>query len=170
MLLSWAGTQCYSDELANPALITLVTPADNSGFTGSWYLTRAAAMVDGAWSSMDNSLPGNPSTLNPGQITFLQVDSQLRDTVGCAFTNSNGGITLAANGTINCPATTTIGRRLPILRERVHSVSLLTSAEPAPLILSNANNNYAGGTTISAGVLQLGVDNAIPGSTQSLEM
>lgn len=137
--------------------------ATNSGFTGSWYLTAA----NNSWSvQLDNlySLPGNPSTLNLGQITFLG-GGQIRDTVGCSFTNSNGGITLAANGVINASAITTIAEPITDLTNGVHSVSSLTSSGVGTLVLSNANNNYAGGTIVSAGVLQMGVVNALPGNT-----
>jgi fibronectin-binding autotransporter adhesin len=136
----------------------------NAGFTGSWYLNGGG---NGAWSAqLDGlySLPGNPSSFNPGQITFLNL-GQLRDTVGCSLTNSNGGITLAANGTINTTAITLIGEPITDLTNGVPSHALLTSSGTGTLVLSNANNNYSGGTTISAGVLQLGVDNAIPGNT-----
>jgi fibronectin-binding autotransporter adhesin len=138
--------------------------ADNSGFTGSWYLTGAGTT---AWSlELDalNSLPGNPSSFNAGQITFLG-GGQLRDTVGCSYINANGGITLAANGIINASATTIIGVPITDLTNGVHSLSLLNSTGTGTLVLNNANNNYAGGTTISAGILQLGLDNAIPGNT-----
>jgi autotransporter-associated beta strand protein len=138
--------------------------ADNSGFTGSWYLSGAG---NSAWSlELDslNSLPGNPSSLNPGQITFLG-GGQMRDTIGCSYINSNGGITLTANGIINASATTVIGVQITDLTNGVHSLSLLNSTGTGTLVLSNANNNYSGGTTVSAGTLQLGVDNSIPGNT-----
>ena len=138
--------------------------ANNSGFTGSWFLIGLGAS---SWSlELDsvNSLPGNPSSLNPGQITFLG-GGQLRDTVGCTYNNSNGGITLAANGNINTSATTLIGVPITDLTNGVPSISSLTSSGAGILILGNANNNYSGGTIISAGVLQLGVDNAIPGNS-----
>jgi autotransporter-associated beta strand protein len=133
----------------------------NSAFTGSWYLTLGGS----GWScELDSvySLPGNPSTFNPGQITFL-VNGQLRDTAGCAFTNSNSGITLAANGNINTSVTTLIGEPITDLTNGVHSLAGLTSSGAGTLILSNANNTYSGNTILSAGTLQLGVDNAIPG-------
>lgn len=135
--------------------------ANNAGFTGSWYLTGAGTS---AWSlELDalNCLPGNPSSPNPGQITFLGT-GQLRDTVGCTYNNPNGGITLMANGTINASATTVIGVPITDLTNGVHSLSSLTSSGTGILVLNNPNNNYAGGTTVSAGTLQLGVDNAIP--------
>ena len=158
------GDNVILTNFANNANDHVSYTADNSGFTGSWYLTGAGTS---AWSlELDavNSLPGNPSSFNAGQITFL-ASGQLRDTVGCSFTNSNGGITLAANGTINASATTIIGEPITDLTNGVHSVSILTSTGAGTLVLSNANNNYSGGTTISAGVLQLGVSNAIPGNT-----
>lgn len=132
----------------------------NSGFTGSWYLeaqgtTAYSVSLDGLY-----SLPGNPSTFNPGQITFL-ANGQLRDTVGCWFTNSNGGITLAANGNINASGSTVIGEPITDVTNGVPSVSGLTASGTGTLVLSNANNTYSGTTTISAGVLQMGVNNAI---------
>jgi autotransporter-associated beta strand protein len=158
------GDNVILTNFANNATDHVSYTADNSGFTGSWYLTGAGTT---AWSlELDavNSLPGNPSSFNAGQITFL-ASGQLRDTVGCSFTNSNGGITLAANGTINASSTTIIGEPITDLTNGVHSVSILTSTGAGTLVLSNANNNYSGGTTISAGVLQQGVANAIPGNT-----
>ena len=158
------GDSVSLTNFANNANDHVAYTGTNSAFTGSWYLTGAGTT---AWSlELDsvNSLPGNPSSFNAGQITF-QGGGQLRDTVGCSFTNSNGGITLAANGTINASLTTLIGQPITDLTNGVHSLSTLISTGAGTLVLSNANNNYAGGTTISAGVLQLGVANAIPGNT-----
>jgi fibronectin-binding autotransporter adhesin len=158
------GDSVILTNFANNANDHVAYTADNSGFTGSWYLTGGGTT---AWSlELDGlySLPGNPATFNPGQITFLGT-GQLRDIVGCSFTNSNGGITLAANGTINASGMTIIGEPITDLTNGVHSVSRLTSTGAGTLVLSNANNNYSGGTTISAGILQLGVANAIPGNT-----
>lgn len=158
------GDSIILTNFANNANDHVSFTATNSGFTGSLYLTGGGTS---AWSlEMDSvySLPGNPSSFNPGQFTFLGT-GQLRDTVGCSFTNSNSGFTLAANGTINASATTLIGVPITDLTNGVHSLALLTSSGTGTLILSNANNNYSGGTTISAGTLQLGVDNAIPGNT-----
>ncbi len=158
------GDNIVLTNFANNANDHVSYTATNSGFTGSLYLTGAGTS---SWSlELDNtaSLPGNPSTFNPGQITFL-VTGQLRDTVGCSFTNSNGGFTLAANGTINTTAITLIGEPITDVTNGIASHSLLTSSGTGTLIVSNANNNYSGGTTISAGILQLGVDNAIPGNS-----
>jgi autotransporter-associated beta strand protein len=158
------GDNVILTNFANNANDHVSYTATNSGFTGSWYLTGAGSS---AWSlELDsvNSLPGNPSSLNPGQITFYG-GGQLRDTVGCSFTNSNAGITLAANAIINASLTTLVGEPITDLTNGVHSLSAFTSTGAGTLILSNANNNYSGGTTISAGTLQLGVDNAIPGNT-----
>jgi len=158
------GDNVILTNFANNANDHVAYTGTNSGFTGSWYLTGAGTS---AWSlELDglNSLPGNPSTLNPGQITFLG-GGQLRDTVGCSYTNSNGGITLAANGTINVSVTTVIGVPITDVTNGQHSLSSLTSSGTGTLVLSNVNNNYSGGTTISAGTLRLGVDNALPGNT-----
>ncbi|HXS69629.1 MAG TPA: autotransporter-associated beta strand repeat-containing protein, partial [Candidatus Polarisedimenticolia bacterium] len=157
------GDNIILTNFANNANDHVAYTATNSAFTGSLYLTGAG---NSAWSlEMDSpySLPGNPSTFNPGQITFLG-GGQLRDVVGCSFTNSNGGFTLAANGTINTTVTTILGEPITDMTNGVPSISGLTSSGTGTLILSNANNTYSGGTTISAGILQLGVDNAIPGN------
>jgi fibronectin-binding autotransporter adhesin len=161
------GDNVILTNFANNANDHVAYTGTNSGFTGSWYLTSGGNLnAQGGSVQLDgiNSLPGNPSSFNAGQITFLAL-GQLRDTVGCSFTNSNGGITLAANGTINASSTTIIGEPITDLTNGVSSVSLLTSSGTGTLVLSNANDNYSGGTTITAGVLQLGVDNAIPGNT-----
>ncbi len=158
------GDSVILTNFANNANDHVAFTADNSAFTGSLYLTGGGTT---AWSlefDAVNSVPGNPSSFNAGQITFLGT-GQLRDTVGCLLTNSNGGITLAANGTINTSATTLIGEPITDLTNGVHSLSALTSSGSGTLILSNANNNYYGGTTISAGILQLGVDNGLPANT-----
>lgn len=147
---------------ANNANDHIAYTATNSGFTGSLYLT--AGNNTSSWSlEMDNvnSPPANPSTFNPGQITFLNL-GQLRDVIGCSFTNSNGGFTLAANAIINTSVTTLIGEPITDLTNGVSSHSLLTSSGSGTLVLSNANNNYTGGTTISGGILQLGTANSVP--------
>lgn len=136
--------------------------ATNSTFTGSLYLT--AGNNTSSWSlEMDNvnSVPGNPSTFNPGQFTFLNL-GQLRDVIGCSFTNSNGGFTLAANAIINTSTTTLIGEPITDQTNGVSSHSSLTSSGAGVLILSNALNNYTGGTTISAGTVQLGTVGSVP--------
>jgi autotransporter-associated beta strand protein len=150
---------------ANNANDHVTFSGNNSGFTGSWYLQGGG---NSAWSTeLDalTALPGNPSAPNPGQITFINL-GQLRDTVGCTYNNSNGGITLAANGIINASATTVIGVPITDLTNGVHSLASLTSSGTGTLVLSNANNNYAGGTIQNlGGTIKLGVDNAIPGNT-----
>jgi len=149
---------------ANNANDHVAFTANNAGFTGSLFLTAAGTSAFSLELDAANSLPGNPSTFNPGQITFL-ASGQLHDIVGCALTNSNGGITLAANGNINTTGFTLIGEPITDVTNGVSSVSGLTSSGTGTLILSNANNNYSGGTTLSAGVLQQGVANALPGNT-----
>ncbi len=159
----FGGDSVIVTNSANNANDHVSFTANNSGFTGSWYLTGGGTTAWSAELDSLNSLPGNPSTFNPGQITFL-VTGQLRDTVGCSLTNSNAGITLAAAGTINTTAITLIGEPITDVTNGVSSVSRLTSSGTGTLILSNANNNYSGGTTVSAGTLQLGLPNAIPGN------
>ena len=155
------GDNVILTNFANNANDHVAYTANNSGFTGSWYLTGAGTS---AWSlELDglSSLPGNPTTSIPGGLPFLGT-GQLRDTVGCSFTNSNGGLTLTANATINTSASTLIGEPITDLTNGVSSVSSLASSGAGTLVLSNANNSYLGGTIISAGILQQGIANAIP--------
>jgi autotransporter-associated beta strand protein len=135
-----------------------------SGFTGKLILAQVnGGMVVNLNSGSSNL--GNPATATPDQITIAN-GCALADAVGLAFTNANGGFTLlGGNGSINAAATSLIGEPITDLTNGVASAASLTSGGAGTLILSNANNTYSGGTTISAGVLQLGVNNAIPGNT-----
>lgn len=148
-------TNHYSNN--NPANHISYT-ANNSGFTGSWYIfgdgANASTYVELQSAS---SQPGNPSTFNPAQIT-LGPNGLLLDTAGTTFTNSNGGFTFNGNATINSPSVTFIG-------EPITGGFSLTETGGGTLVLSNANNTYTGGTIISVGTLRLGVNNAIPGNS-----
>lgn len=134
-----------------------------SGFTGK----LIAANVNGGITVALNpgaTAPGNPATLTPDQITIAN-GCTLQDSVGLAFTNANGGFTLSGgNGNINAGGVTVIGEPITDVTNGVHSISSLTLTGAGTVVLSNANNTYYGGTTISSGLLQLGLDNAIPGN------
>jgi autotransporter-associated beta strand protein len=126
----------------------------NSGFTGSWVIGGGIVEVLNA-----NSWPANPSVFNPAQIFMGDMagvpnaSGALLDTAGSAFTNSNGGITIGANSTINTPSTTLIG--VPItggFSITKSGAGTLTLTVPA---------TYTGGTVIAAGTLMQGVANVL---------
>ena len=143
---------------------------NNSGFQGIFYISPVNFGNGGGNTKIilnaANSQPGNPASLTPNQI-WIAAGSTLQDNIGLAFTNSNGGFLLNGPGTanINAGGVTIIGEPVTDLTNGVHSICSLTATGAGTLILSNANNNYSGGTIISAGVVQLGVNNAVPGNT-----
>jgi autotransporter-associated beta strand protein len=123
-----------------------------SGFTGKLILANVnGGMVVNLNAGSSNL--GNPATPTPDQIT-IAVGCALTDNAGLTFNNANGGITLIGNGTINSASTTVIAE--PI------TGGFTFTCGAGVLVLSNANNTYTGGTTISAGTLRLGVANALP--------
>ena len=143
---------------------------NNSAFKGIFYISpvnfgnggnNTRVILNAA-----NSQPGNPTSLTPNQI-WITAGSTLQDNVGLLFTNSNGGFLLNGSGTatINVAGTTLIGEPITDVTNSVSSVCSLTLTGAGSLILSNANNNYSGGTIISAGTLRMGVVNALPGNT-----
>ncbi len=132
-----------------------------SGFTGKLLLVNlngSLGMVVNLNAGSSN--PGNPATPTPDQIT-IGLGCSLVDNVGLMFNNPNSGITLIASGTIGAAGTTVMGEPIVDLTNGVSALAQLTSSGPGTLVLSNANNNYSGGTLISGGTLQMGVDNAI---------
>jgi autotransporter-associated beta strand protein len=144
-----------------------------AGLTGKFFITRNnnnggsgnSTVIFGSGSSN----LGNPSSSTPDQIT-VSGGTTLTDNAGLTFNNSNGGITLLAiagqnNATINAGATTVIAEPITDRTNGVSSVCGLTQAGSGILVLSSANNNYAGGTTISGGTLRMGVANAVPVGT-----
>ncbi len=135
-----------------------------SGFTGKLILAQVnGGMVVNLNSGSSNL--GNPTAPTPDQITIAN-GCALADNAGLEFNNANGGFTLlGGNGSINAAVNTVIAEPITDLTNGVASVASLTSGGAGTLVLSNANNNYSGGTIISAGILQLGVNNAIPGNT-----
>jgi fibronectin-binding autotransporter adhesin len=135
-----------------------------SGFTGRLILAQVnGGMVVNLNPGSSNL--GNPATPTPDQITIAN-GCALVDNAGLTFNNANGGFTLSGgNGSINAAINTVLGEPITDLTNGVPSVASLTSGGAGTLVLSSANNTYSGGTIISAGILQLGVDNAIPGNT-----
>jgi len=131
-----------------------------SGFTGKLILFNLNGGMTVNLNSGSGNL-GNPATFTPDQLT-LGLGATLIDNVGIAFTNSNGGFTLTGNANISAASSTLIGEPITDVTNGVPSVSALTANGAGTLILSNANNTYSGGTTISSGIVQLGVNNAIP--------
>ena len=138
---------------------------DNSAFKGKFYTSTANFGNGGGNTTIilnaPNSAPGNPSTFTPDQIR-LAAGCTLRDNYGLTLNNPNSGITLAGNATISAMATTVLGEPITDVTNGVSSVATLTSGGTGILVLSNANNNWSGGTTISAGTLQIGLAGALP--------
>jgi len=132
-----------------------------SGFTGKLLIANVnGGMVVNLNAGSSNL--GNPATATPDQITIAN-GCALTDNVGLLFNNANGGFTLnGGNGSINAAGTTVIAEAITDVTNGVPAVASLTSGGAGTLIMSNANNTYSGGTTISAGVLQMGVVNALP--------
>jgi autotransporter-associated beta strand protein len=94
------------------------------------------------------SVPANPATPNPGQIT-LGAGSTLEDTAGVALRNSNGGVTLTGSATINVAAATVATTiAMPI----VGGGNGLIKSGSGTLYL-DAANTYTGTTTVSAGTV-----------------
>ncbi|HXT11267.1 MAG TPA: autotransporter-associated beta strand repeat-containing protein [Candidatus Angelobacter sp.] len=144
---------------------TITYTGSLSGFTGLFIIANFNGGETVALGPGSSNV-GNPAVFTPNQIT-IGPGCTLADNAGLLFTNSNSGITLlgAGNSTINASAITLIGEPITDVTNGVSSAAGLTVGGGGTLILSNANNNYSGGTTISGGTLQLGVDNAIPGNT-----
>ena len=131
-----------------------------SGFTGKLILFNLNGGMTVNLNSGSSNL-GNPVTFTPDQLT-LGLGATLIDNVGIAFNNPNSGVTLTGNANISASSATLIGEPITDVTNGIPSVSALTANGGGTLILSNANNTYSGGTTISSGILQLGVANAVP--------
>lgn len=167
-ILSDQGSTIIGYPLAGSAILTnssgqarTITYTGNlSGFTGKFYIFNSVTVVLDAGSSN----LGNPAGSTLDQIT-IGNGCTLLDNAGLTFNNANGGITLLGGGsaTINAAGTTTISEPITDVTNGVSSVSALIKAGAGTLVLSSANNTWSGGTTISAGTLQIGVANALPG-------
>ncbi len=141
-----------------------------NAFTGKMYISTVNLGNGGGSTHVilnaANCFPGNPSTPTPDQIK-MDPGCSLQDNVGLLMNNANGGILLmGGTATINSGSVTVIGEPITDLTNGlVSSLATLTTAGGGTIVLSNANNNYSGNTVISAGVLQVGVNNAIPGNS-----
>ena len=102
---------------------------DNSAFTGRMVAGSGALVVF----TNTASVPGNPASATPDQITLLG-GSTLRDDAGITLNNANGGITLTGNASItpNTNFTTTVA--VPIA-----GGFTLTKGGAGALTLSGAN-------------------------------
>lgn len=103
-----------------------------------------------------NSQPGNPTSFTPNQF-WITAGSTLQDNVGLSFTNSNGGFLINGGGTatFNAGADSMVSEPITDYTNGVSSVCSLTKTGSGILNLGG-NNNYSGGTIISAGTLQMG--------------
>jgi beta-galactosidase len=70
----------------------------NSAFNGELLVGSSGILIFGN----SNSVPGNPASSNPGQIT-LGAGATLEDLAGITLSNPNGGLALAGNATISVP-------------------------------------------------------------------
>jgi autotransporter-associated beta strand protein len=123
---------------------TVTYGGTNSAFTGGFLLGPNAIFIF----ANTNSVPGNPASPNPAQITF-QAGATFEDLVGVTLKNANGGITLAGNATINVSATNLVTRVTePVTGGNVS----LAKTGPGALYL-DATNPFTGTTTVSAGTL-----------------
>ncbi len=134
-----------------------------SGFTGKLILFNLNGGMTVDLNAGSSNL-GNPATFTPDQLT-LGLGATLVDNVGITFNNANGGFTLTGNANISASSATIISEPITDVTNGVPTVSGLTANGAGTLTLSSANNTYSGGTTISIGILQLGVNNAIPAPT-----
>ncbi len=128
---------------------TITYTGDLSAFTGKFYITSTCTVA------LNLNNLGNPAVFMPDQIT-IGAGCVLLDNVGITFNNANGGITLAGNATINAAANTVIAE--PITDNGSNFVLTTTGAGTIKL---SSPSTYSGGTTISGGVLQIGVLNAL---------
>lgn len=143
---------------------------DNSLFQGILYISTVNFGNGGGNTKVilnsANGALGNPTTFTPNQI-WITAGCTLQDNAGLTFNNPNGGFLLDSAGTtgtanINTAGTTLIAEPITDFTNGVSSVCSLTKLGNGTLVLSNANNNYTGGTIITAGTLQVGMANALP--------
>jgi autotransporter-associated beta strand protein len=141
--------------LSGGAILTNLNPAPqtygtvtyngtNSAFTGELLLGSNGILIF----ANTNSVPGNSSSSNPGQIT-LGSGSTLEDVAGVTLNNANGGITLAGNATINVSGAnvaTTVG--VPVIGNN----NGLVKTGSGTLYL-NASNSYTGTTLVTNGTV-----------------
>jgi autotransporter-associated beta strand protein len=140
---------------------------DNSAFKGKFYIVTNNFGNGGGNTKVTlnsaSGVLGNPATFTPDQY-FLHPGCTLQDNIGLAFVNANSGITIVGNATLSTAGTTIVGIPITDYTNGVSAGARLTLSG-GTLILSNANNVYTGGTSNSAGTLQLAVDNALPSYT-----
>jgi autotransporter-associated beta strand protein len=123
---------------------TVTYGGTNSAFTGGLLLGNNAILIF----ANTNSVPGNPSSPNPGQIN-LGAGSTLEDLAGVTLKNANGGITLAGSATINVSAT---NLAMTVAVPVSGGGNGLTKLGAGALYL-DASNTYTGTTTVTAGTV-----------------
>ena len=123
---------------------TITYSGTNSAFAGELLAGNNGILIF----SNTNSVPGNPSSPNPGQIT-LGSSSTLEDLAGVTFGNANGGITLSGSATINVSGSNTVTTVAePISGGNVAMIKTGTGS-----LYVNAADSCTGTTTVSAGTL-----------------
>ncbi len=107
--------------------------------------------------SADDNLGAVPGSASPGSLT---LSGGTLATTASFTLNANRGISLGASGgTIDVAGGTTL-----TYNGIAAGTGSLTKTDTGTLVLGGANT-YSGTTTISAGTLQVGASNAIPGSS-----
>ena len=112
----------------------------NAAFSGSliWSGSPAPTVVF----MSTNSVPGNPASPTPGQITLAGT---LLDLAGLSLTNSNGGMTVAANSTLNLSAPITSPMTIS---EPISGSANLVKRGGGILTLSGDNSAFSGGLNL----------------------
>ena len=134
------------------------TPTGTWGSSNFWSATSGGTSVPAAWTS------GNTAVFSAGNDasgSFVVTVSGTQTAAGITHeegtvTLSGGAITLNGAGAIDVLPS----RQLTISTPLGGSVGL-TKGQSGTLILSGING-YSGTTTVNAGILRLGVNNALP--------
>ncbi len=158
-VLSDQGSTIIGYPLAGSAILTntsgqsrTITYTGNlSGFSGKFYINTSCTVALGSGSSN----LGNPSVFTPDQID-IGAGCTFQDNAGINFNNANGGFTLAGNASIGSTSSTTIAEPITDNGNNYN----LTFAGTGTIKLS-VPSAYSGATTISGGILQIGVANAL---------
>jgi len=130
--------------------------------TGTWTLsgintyTGITALNAGTLSvSSAENLGGNPDVATPAQLTLN--GGTLATTASFNLNHSRSGITLGTNGGVIDVAS---GTTLTVLNT-ITGTGGLEKVDTGTLLFTSANT-YSGGTTVTNGILQLGIANGAP--------
>jgi fibronectin-binding autotransporter adhesin len=146
------------------------TLTENGAIGGTGGLTMATGTGTLVLGDSSNNYSGN-TTINAGTLS-IGANSDLGTTgtiaLGGGTLNTTATFSMSRNVTLNTGTDTfNVASGTTLTESGLFSgTGALTMATgTGTLNLSDASNTYSGGTTISAGTLQLGATNAIPGGT-----